>query len=292
MNKDAVQHERGPRNSTIRRQMALYVKEKAEATTRVLPPSAPAPPIPTLSAASPVPITPMSQPALLSAAIHSGMLIPQRYPPELITAAYLANPEAVCETAARLLFMSVKWVKNVPAFVGLAFKDQVTLLEEGWRELFVLGAAQFLMPVDPQSLLATSPLSREDGSSSEAFNQLSSELKSLKEIIDKLKAMQVDQTEYACLKGVALFKTSIEEGRSLLDVPSIASLQDQAQLTLNKYIQTAYPTQPSRFGKLLLLLPNLKNVSCTTIEQVFFKRTIGAVSMEKIIIDMYKSPDF
>lgn len=188
--------------------MALYVKEKAEAATRVLPPSTPAPPIPTLSAASPVPITPMSQPALLSAAIHSGMLIPQRYPPELITAAYLANPEAVCETAARLLFMSVKWVKNVPAFVGLAFKDQVTLLEEGWRELFVLGAAQFLMPVDPQSLLSTSHLSRErEDSSTEAFNQLSSELKSLKEIIDKLKAMQVDQTEYACLKGVALFKT-------------------------------------------------------------------------------------
>lgn len=27
MNKDAVQHERGPRNSTIRRQVALYLKE-------------------------------------------------------------------------------------------------------------------------------------------------------------------------------------------------------------------------------------------------------------------------
>ena len=28
MNKDAVQHERGPRNSTLRRQMSLYFKEQ------------------------------------------------------------------------------------------------------------------------------------------------------------------------------------------------------------------------------------------------------------------------
>lgn len=39
MNKDAVQHERGPRNSTIRRQVALYLKEATggpAATTTML----------------------------------------------------------------------------------------------------------------------------------------------------------------------------------------------------------------------------------------------------------------
>lgn len=68
--------------------------------------------------------------------------------------AYSSNPEAMCEVAARLLFMSVKWAKNVPAFLGLPFRDQVMLLEEGWRELFVLGAAQFQMPVEAGPLLA------------------------------------------------------------------------------------------------------------------------------------------
>ncbi|GLG98330.1 Tailless [Gryllus bimaculatus] len=33
--------------------------------------------------------------------------------------------EAVCESAARLLFMNVKWAKNVPAFTALHFGDQV-----------------------------------------------------------------------------------------------------------------------------------------------------------------------
>ena len=76
-----------------------------------------------------------------------------QYPHELLTA-YFNNPEAVCEAAARILFMSVKWVKNVPAFLSLPFRDQVTLLEEAWRELFVLGAAQFQMPIDAAPLFA------------------------------------------------------------------------------------------------------------------------------------------
>ena len=75
-----------------------------------------------------------------------------QYPHELIQS-YFSNPEAVCEAAARLLFMSIKWTKNVPAFLGLPFRDQVTLLEDAWRELFVLGAAQFQMPLDVNALI-------------------------------------------------------------------------------------------------------------------------------------------
>ena len=75
-----------------------------------------------------------------------------QYPHELIQS-YFSNPEAVCEAAARLLFMSIKWTKNVPAFLSLPYRDQVTLLEESWRELFVLGAAQFQMPLDVAVLL-------------------------------------------------------------------------------------------------------------------------------------------
>jgi len=62
------------------------------------------------------------------------------------------NAELVCEAAARLLFMSVKWVKNLPAFVVLPFDDQALLIEEAWTELFVLGAAQFQLPLDAEAL--------------------------------------------------------------------------------------------------------------------------------------------
>ena len=50
------------------------------------------------------------------------------HPAELMrpTISSSSNVETVCESAARLLFMSIKWVKNVPAFVSLPYRDQVS----------------------------------------------------------------------------------------------------------------------------------------------------------------------
>lgn len=38
---------------------------------------------------------------------------------------YNHTQETVYETSARLLFMAVKWAKNLPSFAELAFRDQV-----------------------------------------------------------------------------------------------------------------------------------------------------------------------
>ena len=59
-----------------------------------------------------------------------------------------SNLENVYEAAARLLFMSVKWARNIPSFLQLPFRDQAILLEESWSELFVLSAAQWSLPID------------------------------------------------------------------------------------------------------------------------------------------------
>lgn len=46
----------------------------------------------------------------------------------LDTAAWDPLQESVQETAARLLFMAVKWAKNLPSFSSLPFRDQVRQL--------------------------------------------------------------------------------------------------------------------------------------------------------------------
>ena len=88
-----------------------------------------------------------------------------------------------------------------------------------------------------------------------------------------------------------VFSFSIETAAGLRDIPAAISLQDQAQLTLSRYVATAYPTQPLRFGRLLLLLPALRAIAATTIEELFFRKTIGNIPIERIISDMYKSGD-
>lgn len=75
----------------------------------------------------------------------------------------------------------------------------------------------------------------------------------------------------------------------LRDAAQVETLQDQAQLMLRDYILQQYPSNKFRFGKLLLMLPALKTVNPRTIEDVFFRRTIGSVPVERLLCDMFKS---
>lgn len=150
-----------------------------------------------------------------------------------------------------------------------------------------------------------------DQCESDKLFKIMTEIKNLQDIILKFKQTQVDGTEYACLKAVSLFKTSelsssnsststldsngsrpgspSDKSYQLKDLSQIQTIQEQTQVTLSKYETQVYPTQPFRFGKLLILLPMLKSVSTQTIEDVFFKKTIGNISIDRVILDMYKS---
>lgn len=49
-------------------------------------------------------------------------------------------------------------------------------------------------------------ISADDTTSDKVVN-LMTEIRAFQEILGKLKSLQVDPTEYACLKGIVLFKT-------------------------------------------------------------------------------------
>lgn len=85
----------------------------------------------------------MTHPASLHPTIHipTPVMDPNMY-------ANAAAAENTYETAARLLFMSVKWARNIPSFLQLPFRDQAILLEESWSELFILSAAQWSLTID------------------------------------------------------------------------------------------------------------------------------------------------
>jgi hypothetical protein len=85
--------------------------------------------------------------------------------------------------------------------------------------------------------------------------------------------------------------TGIDD-RTLADSASVAALQDHTQYALKKYNDIVHPRDPVRFGKLLLLLPTLRTVSAVTIEELFFRRTIGNIPIEKLICDMYRMAHF
>nr|ASL70518.1 nuclear receptor [Brachionus rotundiformis] len=356
MNRDAVQHERGPRNSTIRRQMAILMKESNDILSNVyrtspalfqrfIPPvhhhlqqaAALSLQVPTsggfhfqnfplqshhelnTSDSSTPPSLSPTQSDQQSSPLEYTMPTPSRSPAQpppsqsklpYDISSFVNSPETVCETAARLLFMCVRWAKSIPSFVNLDMTDQLSLLEESWRDIFILSAAQYQLSIDIGPLMTNAGLTPDQCQSDKLFKTMT-EIKNLQDIILKFKQAQVDATEYACLKAVSLFKTNemssassststldssgsrpgspADKSAQLKDLTHIQTIQEQTQVTLSKYETQMYPTQPFRFGKLLILLPMLKGVSTQTIEQVFFKKTIGNISIDRVILDMYKS---
>ena len=64
----------------------------------------------------------------------------------------------------------------------------------------------------------------------------------------------------------------------------VDNLQDQAQMMLSQHVSNT-----SRFGKLLLVLPILKNIGANRIEKLYFSQTIGNLPIEKLLSDLLKN---
>merc|ERR1712062_665190 len=193
--------------------------------------------------------------------------------------------EQICEMAARLMFSSVEWTRNIPGFPELQVTDQVGLLRLVWSELFVLNAAQCNMPLNVAPLLVAAGL---HGSPMAADRVVSfmDHIRIFQEQVEKLKALHVDNAEYSCMKAIVLFTS---DAPALTDVQVIEQMQEKSQCALEEYCRTQYPNHPTRFGRLLLRLPSLRTVSSQVIEQVFFLRLVGKTPIETLIRDMVLS---
>ncbi|KAL4709639.1 hypothetical protein ACJJTC_007370 [Scirpophaga incertulas] len=325
MNKDAVQNERQPRNTATIRPEALRDMDQERALREAaVAVGVFGPPVSLAMALSPgrYPLlsphyAPLPPPAPQPDSSHDNDDTANRhsdsdddsidvtneedstsYSPASVTS-YTQNcipyrplgVESSAETAARLLFMAVKWAKNLPSFASLAFRDQVILLEEAWSELFLLNAIQWCLPLDTAcaTLFGSDQTDQENGVSSTT-------LRRLREVLARYRAVLVDPAEFACMKAIVLFKS---ETRGLKDPLQIENLQDQAQtkvmimvnvqVMLMSHARAAHGGAPARFGRLLLLLPLLRRAPPAAVEHEFFRRTIGSTPIEKVLADMYRN---
>ncbi|KAM9851532.1 nuclear receptor subfamily 2 group F member 5 isoform 1-T1 [Aulostomus maculatus] len=208
-----------------------------------------------------------------------------RYGAQCMQGNNLMGIENICELAARLLFSAVEWAKNIPFFPDLQLMDQVALLRMSWSELFVLNAAQCSMPLHVAPLLAAAGL-HASPMSAERVVAFMDHIRVFQEQVEKLKALQVDTAEYSCLKSIVLFTS---DAMGLSDVAHVESIQEKSQCALEEYVRNQYPSQPNRFGRLLLRLPSLRIVSSPVIEQLFFVRLVGKTPIETLLRDMLLS---
>ncbi|XP_072178889.1 photoreceptor-specific nuclear receptor-like [Diadema setosum] len=327
MNKDAVQHERGPRKPKNKpMELSNGASPGSSGSLRSLTPSSsasnsPPPPHhhtahhPILALSVPHPeksgltagVAPTASAGLISASVYYGtfyhsLLTAEHYNINPLVLDFArsgeggrsvglelggTSPDNMPEVAARLLFTSVKWAKNITCFRLLPYRDQLILLEETWRDLFLMGMSQWAVPLKTDILVdALVQGTEERKMSADTVAELRAQVHRMEDVVERLRALKVDFTEFACLKAVALFKA---ETPGLSDPARVESLQDQAQVMLGDYVRYAHLSRPTRFGRLLLALPAIRAISSKFVERLFFQQTIGDIPIERLLSDMFQN---
>lgn len=296
MNKDAVQNERGPRNSTLRRQMAMYKDSVLNST-----------PIRQEMVLHGMPYRPqLLPPMVLDLSIHrQPPIMPLPYMPRLITHPIPPPPppliamEAVYETAAQIFLDNVRWIKErLTRKPEIPVSDQLIILEDSWKDFFIIGAAQV-------NFNFIQLLCFETINNVERPEKVNEEVQKFQIILNKFASQNVDRTEFTYLREIILFATdnvdcydgirsnstggspcSTRDSKQLREIHKIKVLYDAAKNNLRNYTSTT----PGRFESLIeKLLPLFANVTNYTIEELFFRRTIRDGTIMGTLLNVYRT---
>ncbi|XP_028967924.1 photoreceptor-specific nuclear receptor-like [Galendromus occidentalis] len=189
----------------------------------------------------------------------------------------LPNPEEnPQETAAKLLFCSMRWIRSTPAFQQLTCADQMILVEYSWSDIFLCTAAQSRFALPTEGCIFNEPAS--------TFSR--KHLHILRRALQELMALNVDNTEYSYLKALALFRPELP---GLFDPSHIERVQEQSLEALEQHQVAQESKSSSRSNRLILLLGILRSARTSVLEDVYFRSTIGPVPIERILCDVLQS---
>ncbi|XP_023561677.1 nuclear receptor subfamily 2 group C member 2 isoform X5 [Octodon degus] len=195
------------------------------------------------------------------------------------------NVHYICESASRLLFLSMHWARSIPAFQALGQDCNTSLVRACWNELFTLGLAQCAQVMSLSTILAAivnhlQNSIQEDKLSGERVKQVMEHIWKLQEFCNSMARLEIDGYEYAYLKAIVLFSP---DHPGLTGTSQIEKFQEKAQMELQDYVQKTYSEDTYRLARILVRLPALRLMSSNITEELFFTGLIGNVSIDSII---------
>jgi len=200
------------------------------------------------------------------------------------------NVYLICEAASRVLFETARWLRSIQTFETLHESTKIKIFTKSWTDLFILGLAQAKQDIHLDCILECICAQFESVVSLERVavtrvRQVTTTLTKVKEYIHALQKLQLDDTEYALLKSIAIFGS--DQLSASADYLNLVC--DKAVAQLSDYCKsTSAPTDPNRFSKLLLRLSPLRSLQCDVIEEVFFTGLIGNIQIDTIIPHILK----
>ncbi|XP_024915278.1 nuclear receptor subfamily 2 group C member 2 isoform X1 [Cynoglossus semilaevis] len=195
------------------------------------------------------------------------------------------NVHYICESASRLLFLSMHWARSIPAFSALGQEANTHLVRACWNELFTLGLSQCAHVMNLSTILGAiinhlQSSNQDDKFSGERVKQVTEHIWKFQEFCNSMTRLEADSYEYAYLKAIVLFSP---DHPGVDSSGQIEKLQEKALMELQDYVQKTYPDDMYRLTRILTRLPALRLMNSSVTEELFFTGLIGNVSIDSII---------
>ncbi|XP_075065511.1 nuclear receptor subfamily 2 group C member 1 [Mixophyes fleayi] len=195
------------------------------------------------------------------------------------------NVHYICESASRLLFLSMHWARSIPSFQALGQEVSISLVKACWNELFSLGLAQCSQVMNVTTILTAfvnhlHSSMQHDKLSEDKVKLVMDHIFKLQDFCNSMVRLCLDGYEYAYLKAIVLFSP---DHPGLENVSNIEKLQEKAYMEFQDYVTKTYPDDTYRLSRLLLRLPALRLMSAAIMEELFFAGLIGNVQIDSII---------
>ncbi|KAM9350532.1 nuclear receptor subfamily 2 group C member 2 [Symphorus nematophorus] len=195
------------------------------------------------------------------------------------------NVHYICESASRLLFLSMHWARSIPAFSALGQEANTSLVRACWNELFTLGLAQCAHVMNLSTILTAiinhlQSSIQDDKLSGERVKQVMEHIWKFQEFCNSMTRLETDSYEYAYLKAIVLFSP---DHPGVDGSGQIEKFQEKALMELQDYVQKTYPDDTYRLTRILTRLPALRLMNSSITEELFFTGLIGNVSIDSII---------
>ena len=228
--------------------------------------------------------------------INGSLLTDQHFnfsltPPSASGASTFLSIQYICESASRLLFLSVQWAQSLQGFQMMSIDVQTSLIRGCWCQLFLLGLAQCSQVMSLATILSAivthlQTTLNQDKLSVQRVKQVTDHICKLQDFVNSLQRLEVDDHEYAYLKAIILFTPENLPLNQMLSSRQIEKFQEKAVSELKMYLSESWEDpeeQSSRFSKLLLRLLPLKSILPSMTEELFFSGLIGNVQIDSII---------
>ncbi|GFO27128.1 hepatocyte nuclear factor 4-gamma [Plakobranchus ocellatus] len=216
----------------------------------------------------------------VSTLLHAETASRQHVAPADVNNRRAASLEDVAQSMKQQLLVLVEWAKLIPCFCELPLDDQVALLRAHAGEHLILGVAKRSLAVTEVLLLGNeSVITRQNGDPDVGY--VASRI--LDEIVQPMRDVHIDDTEYACLKALVFFDP-VAPGLS--NVPKVKQFRHQVQINLEDYINDRQYEERGRFGEILLLLPSLQSICWKMIEQIQFAKLFGMARIDNLLAEM------